>query len=216
MAPYRSCQGAFHRPAIVEEAVDQSGSAQAQLSRPLTNVLRSPPKGNRAVVALVVCLLLACRPATVFRRVRPVVIDALYRHVIGWPTHVIAEVLIRVKPAITDNNSASAVPGIVATRRVAAPLPYIHPDVVWLRACFAMRGEARAATALETQPGKAGSRCVTLPNPARLVALWANLFNRYIGHVTAPICDLVQAARCSIHHVASSILPLKTVCEGEL
>jgi len=122
----------------------ESSCIDACFFSPLSYVKRFAINGNHVVSSGIVSLLPPACPATVFRRIITIVINAINTgFVIRSFPHINIEVFKRVKPSITNFNTPPTISSVGLISRIIAALFKMHPALKFYRAGFAMNFTSR-------------------------------------------------------------------------
>lgn len=127
---HRFMESTLHCPSQLK-TIPQSTLRQTEASFPLRQVCSDALVRGEHSFPRVAVLLSISGPATIFRRVRTVVVNAVQRVAAIWARpHVGVEGFKRVKPALTNRNASSAVIGVALPSWVEATLSHRAPGVV--------------------------------------------------------------------------------------
>jgi hypothetical protein len=130
MRPWPLTECPFQRPPIAIEPLPKYQRTDAHLSGPRSKWLRHTTVCQEDGLPGVVGLLASCRPTTVGRRVRSVVVDTLQR--VSWrrsATHV-AQERLKLRPLSTDCDATSAVSRIGRVLWIVAAATHSAPRLV--------------------------------------------------------------------------------------
>lgn len=124
----REAQGACYAPSYFKSVTQRFG-VDPQFLAPFRQAFGFIIMRNKCCVAFVACLLVACSPATVFRAVVAIVVDAIQGKTCGYFSHV-RQKGRKFSPSIAYGYSSSAIISIVRAFRIGRTAPHICPDTV--------------------------------------------------------------------------------------
>lgn len=128
----RFTQGVLDCPPKFTETVNDYAYVDALDARPFTDGVSCAKRGKASVSSRVIGLGSGCSPFTIFRRVRPIVIFAIYGMLRAWCwPHIFYKTSCGMQPPFADCNSSCSVVPIAWVARVKTTLSHVFPDSVF-------------------------------------------------------------------------------------
>jgi hypothetical protein len=106
---------------------NQGIARDAQFNGPLGQREGFTIKGNELAVAPIVALFNFCSPPTIFRRIAPIVVNAVQRFSGLWKAHIVQKVF-KYLPSVTKPYTATSVVFVTTRTRGSAAHFHAYPD----------------------------------------------------------------------------------------
>lgn len=129
----------FHRPALLEPGND-GGSFNTAAFGPFGERQCDSIMREAGVGAPVPGLLLSCRPSTIVRLVRAIVIDSVHRVLRRWALAHVRQEVLEAEPPLADCDSAPSVERERLVVRVEASLFHVSPYLAFPAVALSVLG----------------------------------------------------------------------------